>query len=538
MGQRAPTTGQIAVAVAFAFSCFGLLLFLWSAFGGPVPFKPEGYQVKVPFSEATQLAVESDVRISNVSIGKVKAIEVGEEGDEKDAAVATIEIDDQYAPIPEDTKAMLRSKTLLGETYVELTQGDRDGPTVPEGGSLPPAQVTASVQLDEIFRTFDERTRASFQTWMQQAALAFKGRGADFSATLANLEPFVEDANRVLRVLDTQEQAVSQVFRNTGEVFTALSERQGQLRGLIANSGAVFATTARRNQSIRELFRAFPTFLDESRLTLQRLDSFSQNANPLITQLHPSARALSSVLKQTAKVAPDFHQFFVGFRKAAKRGPAALAALRALLNNDLPPLLTQLTPFLRQLTPIVTAALRYKREITAFFGNATAAFQAGNTPPEGNNTLIHYLRTSALLSPEALAFYPRRLNTNRSNPYPEPGSALDIAANSQKSFPVDACNPALRPIANLNPATPANPVFQNRFYPGLLPADQLLRSQDLFNRIRKYAFASAASFPNGELSTANVDAPPCLNQGPQQAIGQVPPGDPVATDYLHVYPAP
>ena len=79
MGQRAPSTAQIAVAVAFAFSCFGLLLFLWSAFGGPVPFAPEGYRVKVPFNEATQLAVESDVRISNVSVGRVKKIELGEE---------------------------------------------------------------------------------------------------------------------------------------------------------------------------------------------------------------------------------------------------------------------------------------------------------------------------------------------------------------------------------------------------------------------------------------------------------------------------
>ena len=58
MGQRAPTLGQIAVAVAFAFSCFGLLLFLWVTFGGPVPLKPEGYRVKVPFSEASQLAQE------------------------------------------------------------------------------------------------------------------------------------------------------------------------------------------------------------------------------------------------------------------------------------------------------------------------------------------------------------------------------------------------------------------------------------------------------------------------------------------------
>jgi phospholipid/cholesterol/gamma-HCH transport system substrate-binding protein len=74
MATRAPTAGQIAVAVAFAFSCFGLLLFLWSTFGGVVPLKPEGYRVKVPFEEAAQLAVESDVRIANVSVGKVKDI--------------------------------------------------------------------------------------------------------------------------------------------------------------------------------------------------------------------------------------------------------------------------------------------------------------------------------------------------------------------------------------------------------------------------------------------------------------------------------
>src|SRR5262249_4478880 len=123
MGQRAPTLGQIAVAVAFAFSCFGLLLFLWSTFGGPIPFKPEGYRIKVPFDEATQLAIGSDVRISNVSVGKVKSIDLANSGPNKDLAVATIQIDNQYAPIPQNTRAILRQKTLLGETYVELTQG-------------------------------------------------------------------------------------------------------------------------------------------------------------------------------------------------------------------------------------------------------------------------------------------------------------------------------------------------------------------------------------------------------------------------------
>ena len=100
MGQRAPTVGQIAVAVAFAFSCFGLLLFLWATFGGPVPLKPEGYRVKVPFSEATQLAQESDVRIHNVSVGKVKSIDLANSGPNKDLAIATIEIDSRTRRFP------------------------------------------------------------------------------------------------------------------------------------------------------------------------------------------------------------------------------------------------------------------------------------------------------------------------------------------------------------------------------------------------------------------------------------------------------
>jgi ABC-type transporter Mla subunit MlaD len=71
---------------------------------------------------------------------------------------------------------------------------------------------------------------------MQNAALALDGRGSDLNAAIGNLEPFAEEANKLLRTLDTQDQATSQFVKNTGEVFGALSERQGQLRGLISTS--------------------------------------------------------------------------------------------------------------------------------------------------------------------------------------------------------------------------------------------------------------------------------------------------------------
>jgi virulence factor Mce-like protein len=269
------------IAVGFAISCFGLLLFLWLAFGGAVPLKSKSYRVTVPFDEATQLAVESDVRISGVSVGKVKGIELSEQG----LADAELEIDAKYAPIPSNTRAILRQKTLLGETYVELTPGEREAEPLPEDATLASAQVSHAVQLDEIFRAFDEPTRAAFRTWMQDASVAFRGRGADLNAAIGNLAPFADRADDLMRILDGQRLAVKRLVRDGGETFDALSERPGQLRGLITNTDSVFGTIADRDADLIAAFQALPTFLDESRLTLDRLDTFAGDTNDLVTQL-------------------------------------------------------------------------------------------------------------------------------------------------------------------------------------------------------------------------------------------------------------
>ena len=46
METRPPTLTRILVAAGFALSCFALALFLWIAFGGPIPLKPEGYRFR------------------------------------------------------------------------------------------------------------------------------------------------------------------------------------------------------------------------------------------------------------------------------------------------------------------------------------------------------------------------------------------------------------------------------------------------------------------------------------------------------------
>src|ERR1700678_2479659 len=116
MQKRAPTLGNILVIILFALSCFGLLLFLWESFGGALPLKPKGYRMTIAFQRVLALTEQSEVRISGVDIGHVVSLKIGKDG----RSHATLEIDSQYAPIRSDMQAIVRQKTLLGETYVQL----------------------------------------------------------------------------------------------------------------------------------------------------------------------------------------------------------------------------------------------------------------------------------------------------------------------------------------------------------------------------------------------------------------------------------
>lgn len=132
--QKTPFSfGRLATISLFTLSCVGLLIFLWLAFGGSVPLQPKGYRAQVSFTDATQLANEADVRVAGVTVGKVVKKELDPAGNR---TIATIEVKPKYVPLRVGAKAILRLKTLLGETYVELTLGPKTAKAIPEGAGF------------------------------------------------------------------------------------------------------------------------------------------------------------------------------------------------------------------------------------------------------------------------------------------------------------------------------------------------------------------------------------------------------------------
>jgi phospholipid/cholesterol/gamma-HCH transport system substrate-binding protein len=413
MQTSVPSFSRVLVMVGFTLSCFALLLFLWLSFGGPIPLKPKGYRVQVGFPEATQLGLEADVRVAGVSVGKLRKKELDPKGNH---TLADLEIERKYAPLRADAKAILRQKSLLGETYVELTPGSSKR-TIPEGGRLPDGQVQKTVELDEIFRALDPTTRAAFQSWQQDLAKGINGRGQDFNDALGTLPGFAKDGADVLAVLDGQEGAVTRLVKNTGVTFGALTQDEQQLSNLITSAGQVFDATASQQDALAETIRIFPTFLDEAKATLERLQTFSTNTRPLIQNLRPVAQDLKPTLHDVHALSPDLRRFFRNLDPLIKASRTGLPAGSEVIRG-LKPTLAELTPFLQQVNPILQYLETSQFQVSDFVTNGAAALS--DTEPSPSGGVGHYLRQFGPLGAESLAIYRERLKTDRGNSYPPP----------------------------------------------------------------------------------------------------------------------
>jgi phospholipid/cholesterol/gamma-HCH transport system substrate-binding protein len=430
-----PSLSKIVTMVLFALSCAGLLLFLWLSFGGTIPFNPQGYRIRVSFQSAGQLATQADVRVAGVTVGKVIDKSLDPQGNR---TFATLQIQNKYAPIRSDARAILREKTILGETYVELSPGSPNAKPVPDGGLLARGNVQPAVQLDEVFNALDPATRKAFQVWQQQLALSVKGNDQNLNNVLGNLPQFAADATDILRVLDIEHSAVVRLVQNGGTVFSALTQDQTALRNLVTTAGTTFRTTAANNNALADTFHVFPTFLTETKATMIRLKAFALDTDPLAKQLLPVASDLGPTLHSVQVLSPDLRRLFVNLGPLITVSKTGLPGIRDVLLGA-KPLLGSLGPFLEQLNPILTWLSLHQQLVSDFISNGAAGL-AAKTVSVGGGGVGHYLRQFSPVGPETLSFSPTRDANNRGNTYPPPLWLADPNVLKQGNLPSWDCN--------------------------------------------------------------------------------------------------
>lgn len=350
----------------FAAVCISIFLYLYTAAGGRIRLH-EPYKAKAIVPTAFQLVYNADVRAAGVKIGTVSDIDSdGENG------VVTFEMDEKHDDIFKDATVRVRTKTLVGENYLDLDPGSARAGKLPKNGTIPLAQAREAVQLDEILDMLDPRTQRKVRRNLDGLGDSLAGRGQDLNRTLGAIRPTVVAGGGLTDTLHAQRRAVARVVDNTGATMQAFADRTAQVRTLATQAKRTAEAVVDRDREFGAALEQIAPTLRQAQSSTTKLASFSQGATPVLRDLRLASRDLTPVMSALGP--------------AARRTNAVLGELPSVLNR-LDPLLDQLAPFssalapavsstdsvLRQLNPALGYLGGYSREIGSFFGNVGSA---------------------------------------------------------------------------------------------------------------------------------------------------------------------
>ncbi|MGE4424845.1 MAG: MlaD family protein [Solirubrobacteraceae bacterium] len=339
---------KVMAIIAFLALCLGIFVWLFGLAGGRM-LEGSSYTAVVRMPDAFQLVSNADVRSAGVKVGKVR--EVTNDGDQ---ARVTISLDDDHAPLNKDATIKLRTKTLVGENYLELIPGSPRAGTVPSGGTLPLERAGESVQLDQILSSIDRETRREVQRNLKQVGPGLEGRGNDTNELFKAMPPTVDNSSAVARVLDGQREQLGRVVDQGGQLLKAFANRSDDVRALAGGLRRTTAAVADRDAALREGFRELPATLEQIQSTAGRLGSVARESTPVVASLRTGVRSLPPVTSRLAAAASDGRRIFRILPSVSRRADPLLESLREF-SKDANPVIPQFAGFLRQVNP----ALRY-----------------------------------------------------------------------------------------------------------------------------------------------------------------------------------
>jgi phospholipid/cholesterol/gamma-HCH transport system substrate-binding protein len=241
------------------------------------------------------------------------------------------------------------------------------------------------------------------------------------------MAPFATDGARLLQVLDEQETAVHELIRNTGQVFEAINEREGALRQLIVNSNNTFEATASRDEALAETFRIFPVFLDESKVTLARLEDFSRDTRPLVNDLKAPADDLAPTVRDLGDLAPDLENLFRDLPPLIAASRRSVPEMERVL-EEAEPLFEQMHPFFEELNPILSNFNFHQSTLAGFISNAAPDLS-------GDFGGDRYQVNVGIIEPTGFVRHLKRPDSERGNAYMQPNALQRaIALGTIESF--------------------------------------------------------------------------------------------------------
>ena len=198
----------------------------------------EGSDYKLEFPEAGQLVRGDQVQVGGVPVGSVKDIELTRNY----TAVVTIHVEHSLTPLHEGTTAQVRVPSLssVANRYIALSPGPNNRPALAAGAKLPASATQPVTDLDQLFNTFNPKTRKGLSQFIQGMAEQYAGSGRKLAATTEYFPPAIAAADHFFAELVRDQRVFTSFLVETAKALTTIGARNESLRGLIEHANTTF----------------------------------------------------------------------------------------------------------------------------------------------------------------------------------------------------------------------------------------------------------------------------------------------------------
>jgi phospholipid/cholesterol/gamma-HCH transport system substrate-binding protein len=436
------------------------------------------YEVRAIFDDAGDLIGGENVKIDGVTVGTVTSVAPTPQA----KAAVVLHIDNPgFQDFREDASCTIKPQSLIGEKYVDClpTQPRVEGTPLPpplkkiakgqegEGEYLLPVQNTHSPVdvdlLNDIDRLPEEQR---FTIIFNELGAGLAGRGSDLREVLIRANPALQELDKVLAILASENHVLAKLAVDSDEALAPLAKVRGRVADFIVQSNTVAQATAAQRGALARNLALFPPFLERLGPNLERVGRFAEATTPTFTALGQAAPAVDKAFEELPAFNRSSTSFFENLGTTAKQQGPALVATKPLLTT-LRSLGAAGKPFAANLAKLFSS-VRESGGLERFLDFIFLGTGAAN----GYDALGHFLRTEGVANTclkYAIKPSPgcsiKLFNTSgapvKAGATAE-GAAAVAAARSQASQPGTSLVMA-RTLAVIGGATPAQAIAE---YPG------------------------------------------------------------------------
>ncbi len=290
------------------------------AFTKHIPFTSYGYELHATFANSDNIALNSPVRIAGVEVGKIISTER-----DGDATTITFTVDGSGRPIHNDAFASIRPRIFLeGNFFVELDPGSPSAPNLGSGDTIPVSRTSTAVQIDEVLTALQSPVRADLGRLLES-----------YGTALTNEPTPAEDLTQLPEVQGKSgAEALNGAFQYGGEAgrYSAqvtnalLGTEKGDLAKLVSSAGSSFSAFSENQAALQGLIVNFEEFTGA-------LATQSTNVATTIHLLDPTLRTARTSLVSLNKTFPPLRTYAIELKPAVEELPALISSSKPWLGQ-------------------------------------------------------------------------------------------------------------------------------------------------------------------------------------------------------------